>query len=180
MDMDMEVQLRPDEIAGYYRNRVELTASLPKDEAGEIMVLSSLVDKRQLSRETFLDQLQRIKRFSVQSPTDEMKRIMRDAMLFEGPTAEVLARLILTEYDAELADMLQQQLQQQQAQPGPEPAPGPQPGGQGPMGGIPTSVVPPGAVPPMMGPEGMMAMEGNPPPQAGGPPAPPGPGPGMR
>ncbi len=156
--MDTEVQLRPDEIGGYYRNRVQLTASLPKDEAGEIMVLSQLVDKRQLSRETFLDALQKIKRMPTQSPMDEMKRILRDTMLFEGPTAQALAQLVLSDYDAELAAALQ-----------PQPAPQPQtpggpagPAGQGPMEGLPTSVLPPGAVPPQVGLESMMGMEGTP------------------
>ncbi len=165
-----ELRLRPDDIGGYYRNTVELSASLPKDEAGEIMALAQLVGQKLISRETFLDQLQRTKRLSSQSPQDEMKRILRDSLLFEGPTAEKLAQVVLADYSEELAAALA---------PTPTPTPpgppqggggGAGPMGGGPMGGMPPGVVPPGAVPPAVGAGGpeqmaaMMAMMGSPPP----------------
>jgi len=172
----MELQLRPDEIRGYYRNRVELSASLPKDEAGEIMSMAQLVGQKLISRETFLDQLQRMKHLSSQSPQDEMKRILRDTLLFEGPTAETLAKVVLAEYSEELAQIVGGG-GQPPSPPGPPPGPmggmppGPPPG---PMGGMPPGVVAPQAIPPMVGagpggPAAMMAMMGNAPPGPVGP-----------
>ncbi len=179
----MELQLRPSEIGGYYRNRVELSASLPKDDAGEIMSLAQLVGQKLISRETFLDQLQRIKHLSSQSPQDEMKRILRDTLLFEGPTAETLAKVVLAEYSEELAALVAGGGQPPSPPPGPAPAqagrqagPGPPMGGPGPgpMGGMGPGMVAPQAVPPMVGagpggPAAMMAMMGNPPPGPVGP-----------
>jgi len=157
----IETQLKPDEIDGYYRNRVELSASLPKDEAGEIMALSQLQKSGQISMETFLDNFQRIKHTASQSPADEIKRILRDRMLLQGPLAEKLAEIVLSEYDEALAAALTQaaQQRQQQAQQPPQ-----QPQGMGPPGmqGLPPGVVPPGAMPPAVGLENMMAMEGQP------------------
>jgi len=171
----LELRLKPMDIDGYYRNRVELSASLPKDEAGEIMSLAQLVGQKLISRETFLDQLQRMKHLSSQSPQDEMKRILRDALLFEGPATETLAKLVLAEYSEELAEVLGQGVGegdkgtrgQGAVPPGPPPPPGPPGGpGGGPMMGMPPSVVPPQAVPPAVGAGGpealarMMAMMG--------------------
>jgi hypothetical protein len=180
----LELRVGPDDIGGYYRNRVELSASLPKDDAGEIMSLAQLVGQSLISRETFLDQLQRIKMLSSQSPQDEMKKILRDKLLFEGDTSQRLAQVVLSEFSQELAEALQQP--QPQQQPGPMPPggpgampPGAGPGGPpmggppmgpggppmmgpGPMGGMPPGVIPPGAVPPALAPEEMMAMLGNP------------------
>jgi len=177
----MELRLKPEEIRGYYRNRVELSASLPKDEAGEVMSMAQLVGQKLISRETFLDQMQRIKRLSSQSPHDEMRRILRDILLFEGPTAEKLAKVVLSEYSEELAEALSEKPQQTAPQGGPV-GPGGPPGvpgmppgaepGPGPMGGMPPGVVPPQQVPPAVGaggPEGlarMMAMLGQAPPGA--------------
>lgn len=152
-----ELQMRPEEINGYHRNRVELSASLPKDEAGEIMGLANLVQQKLISRETFLDQLQRIKSLSSQSPQDEMKRILRDLLLFEGPTAEKLAQVVLADYSEELAEALKAPplALRPQAQPaaGPGPGAGPPggPPGMGPMMGMPPGVVPPQAVPEAVG-----------------------------
>jgi hypothetical protein len=178
----MELRLKPDEIGGYYRNRVELSASLPKDEAGELMSMAQLVGQKLISRETFLDQMQRMKHLSSQSPQDEMKKILRDLLLFEGPTAQRLAQVVLSDYSEELAQALQ-------GGPGPGPG-GPGPGmagpgqggspggggppGAGPMMGMPPGVVPPQAVPPMVGAGGpqdlaaMMAMLGQGPPGPAG------------
>jgi len=162
-----ELALDPGMIGGYYRNRVELSASLPKDEAGEVMGLANLVGQKLISRETFLDQLQRIKHLSSQSPQDEMKKILRDLLLFEGPTAEKLAQVVLADYSEELAQALA---------PAPEPPPQPSPGGRGgggPMQGMPPGVVAPQAMPEAVGAGGpeqmaaMMAMMGNAPPGAG-------------
>jgi hypothetical protein len=165
-----ELALKPADIGGYYRNRVELSASLPKDEAGEIMALANLVGQKLISRETFLDQLQRTKSLSSQSPQDEMKKILRDLLLFEGPTAEKLAQVVLADYSEELAQALA-------PQPPPQPPPtvggeaeGGPPPGMGPMMGMPPGVVPPQGMPEAVGAGGpeamarMMAMQGNAPP----------------
>jgi len=195
MGTAMELRLRPVDIGGYYRNRVELSASLPKDEAGEIMGLANLVSQGLISRETFLDQLQRIKRLSSQSPQDEMMRVLRDKLLFEGATAEKLAQVVLSEYSHELAAALGQGPSAAEVPAGPPPG-GPQPGapmgappggppgppGMGPMMGMPPGVVPPQAVPQAIGAGGpenlaaMLAMMGNAPPAAPEAPMPPPPG----
>jgi hypothetical protein len=158
---------------------VELSASLPKDESGEVMMLANLVESGRISMETFLDRLQRIKKLASQSPQDEMKRILRDKMIFEGPLAERLAQLVMEDYSPEMARALGATGQADQAgeQQGP---------GGGPMGGVGPETVPPQAVPeavgagrPGGGPGGqmealarMMAMQGGQPPQ---PPQTPGP-----
>lgn len=178
-----ELRVTPEDVAGYYRNDVKLSASLPKDETGELMALSAFVDKKQISRETFLDRLQQTKGMSSQSPQDEMKRILRDVMLFESPAMQRVAQLVLSEYSQELAEALQGQPQglPQPGQPQPVPPPGPGGPGAGPMMGMPPQVVPPQAMPEAVGMGGaedlarMMAMQGEAPPM----PPPPGmPGPG--
>ena len=183
----LELRLKPAEIGGYHRNRVELSASLPKDEAGEVMSLANLVGQKLISRETFLDQLQRIKHLSGQSPQDEMKRILRDQLLFEGPTAETLAKVVLSEWSEELATAMglgpkppappmppmPPMAGSLGAMPPGMPPGGPGPGGpppgppgapgQGPMQGMPSSVVPPGQIPEMIGAQnlpGMLRMQG--------------------
>ena len=179
-----ELRLKPGDIGGYYRNRVELSASLPKDEAGEIMGMANLVGQKLISRETFLDQLQRIKALSSQSPQDEMKKILRDMLLFEGPAAERLAQVVLADYSAELAEAIgageQGSRGAEGAGMGP-PAGGPPGGGPGggPMMGTGPGVVPPQGMPQAVGAGGpeamarMMAMMGQ------GPPGPPVPGRGL-
>jgi len=190
-----ELRLRPADIGGYHRNRVELSASLPKDEAGEVMSLANLVGQKLISRETFLDQLQRIKHLSGQSPQDEMKRILRDQLLFEGPTAETLAKVVLSEWSEELATAMglgpkppappmppmpgpPGMMPPGMGPGGPGPGPGMPPGppgapGQGPMMGMPPGVVPPQAMPEAVGAGGpealarMMAMQGEPVPGMG-------------
>ena len=182
----LELRLKPAEIGGYHRNRVELSASLPKDEAGEVMSLANLVGQKLISRETFLDQLQRIKHLAGQSPQDEMKRILRDQLLFEGPTAETLAKVVLSEYSQELAEAMGMGPKPPvppmppmppgmgPGGPGPGMPPGP-PGapGQGPMMGMPPGVVAPQGLPEAVGAGGpealarMMAMQGEPVPGMG-------------
>lgn len=173
-----EMRLAPDQIAGYRRNRVKLSASLPKDEAGEVMSMAQLVGQKLISRETFLDNYQQMKHLSSQSPQDELKRIVRDAMLFEGPMAQKLAEIVLADYSEDLAAVLQPQPPPQlgggpagpggPGVPGGPPMPSPPEMGGGPMGGMPPQVVPPQAMPEAvgrMGPEGLMAMlqmQGNP------------------
>jgi len=183
-------QLPPADIQGNYRNRVELTASLPKDDAGQVMLWAQLADKGLISKETFMDLFQRTTRYSSQSPTDEMKRILRDKILTEGALAETLAKKILAESDPTLAAFLLGEMGQgpmggnpqgpqgpasPQGPPGMPPGPAPGPPQQGPMGGMPPGAVATGQLPPAPGLEAMMGMAGQPmpslpqlPPQMGG------------
>ena len=141
-----EAPLKPAEIGGYRRNVVKLSASLPKDEAGEVMSMASLVQQDLLSRESFLDHMQQVKRLASQSPEDEVKRILRDKLLFGGKTAERLAELVLSEFDPALARVLLEPTDEgrPQAPPGGMPPGGMPPmGPQGPMGGMPPGVVAP-------------------------------------
>jgi len=152
-DASFETRLRPDDIGGYTRNLVKLSASLPKDVAGELMTMASLVDKRLLSRESFLDRMQQGMRMTSQSPWDELKRIFRDAMLFNPDLIDRIAPLLLGEYGGELAQIVAEWAAEQ-AQPkqppqvgqgGPGMPPGVAPGG---MRGMPPGG--PGGMPPGM------------------------------
>jgi len=160
----IDMVVYPEDIGGYYRNIVKLSASLPKDANGEVMMWAGLVAKDLISHETFLDQLQQAKGTIRQSPLDEIQAILRDKMLFGGEMSEKIAQIIVEQYSAELADILGIGAQEVGT---PPPAPGPMPPipPSGPMQGMPPGVVPP--MPEMVGEQnlpGMMAMQGNPPP----------------
>jgi hypothetical protein len=162
-----EAQLRPAEINGYHRNRVKLTASLPKDEAGEIMSRSNLVDKGQLSIRSFLDYLQQTTQMASQSPEDEMKQILIGKLLLGGKLTEKLQELVASDWDPMLAQLLAEQ-QAPQGQPGSPPGP------PGPMAGMPPGVVAPQAMAAGMPLQAQMGMQGMPPPGPGGVPRGPG------
>lgn len=177
MGGEFETRLRPSEIGGYRRNRVRLSASLPKDTAGEVMTLSTLVDKKLISRRTAIDQIQQIKRLPGQSPEDEMKMMLIESILFDDDeTRRKLAEAMLREYDEALADEVVQQAEKARSARA-EMATAMEGlgggAGQGPMMGMPPGVVPPQSMPPAVGRQnlgGMMRMQGE------GPPRPPGPG----
>jgi len=167
-----ETRLPPAEIRGYYRNGVKLSASLPKDEAGEVMQLSQLVDRGHLSLETMLDRVQQMKGLEIQSPMDEIQRILLGRIITESATTQQLAKLILARFSPEMAAAMEQEA----------PVGGPQGEsalrqaqgtGGGPMQGMPPGVVPPQATPEMVGQGGpgglqaMMAMQGQAPPDMG-------------
>lgn len=176
MGGEFETRLRPSEIGGYRRNRVKLSASLPKDTAGEVMTLSGLVDKKLLSRRTAINEIQQIKRLSGQSAQDEMQMMLIESILFDDDeTRRTLAEAALREYDAALADQVAQRAEQARTARAEmaKAMEGLGGGGQGPMQGMPPGVVPPQSVPPAVGqrnPAAMMRMQGE------GPPRPPGPG----
>ena len=182
-----ETRLRPDDIGGYTRNLVKLSASLPKDEAGELMTMAKLVNDKLLSRESFLDRMQQTMRMTTQSPWDELKRILRDAMLFNPELVDKIAPLLLSDYGGELGAIVDEWAAQQ-AQPQQPPG---GPGGPGGPPGMPPGGMPPGGPPGMppgppqpqaamaggsgqpMNPQQMMAMlsarMGGAPPGPGGP-----------
>ena len=169
---DFETRLRPDEIGGYRRNRVKLSASLPKDEAGLVMGIAALVRDRLMSRRTAIDQIQQVKRLPGQSPEDEMRQILVESIILEEQEPrKALAQQVLAEFSSEMAALVQP--------PPAPPSPGPGPGGpmppmgqgQGPMGppmppggpggpmmGMPPGVVPPGAVPQAVGGQDLASM----------------------
>lgn len=161
---EMEERLPPGMIAGYRRNRVHLSARLPRDAAGEGLMLSKLVQDKLLSRRSAIERLQMVLSLSGQSPDDELKRILIESILFDDEgTREAMAERALADYDQALAMAAQQAKAMEQGAMGP---PGGPPGaGQGPMQGIPPEVVPPQAVPPAIGavsPERMNRMSGPP------------------
>lgn len=191
-DGRFELSITPADIAGYYRNVVKLSASLPKDTSGELMADAQFVRDGLLSRGTFIDKYQQLKGLDNQSVTDMQAQILRDMILFTGETAKVLSEAALKDYSVGLAAALENarmREQQQQMPPGGPPGmppggpPGMPPGqvrgapgpGNGPMMGMPPSVVPPNAMTQMVGQGGpeqlaaMMAMQnqvrpGGPPP----------------
>jgi hypothetical protein len=171
---DFELQLGPDQIGGYRRTRVKLSASLPKDSAGEIMSLAALVRDRLLSRRTAMDQIQEIRRMAGVSPEDEQRQILTETILAMPEIQQGLAIQALREYDPALADELLGAAGAE-AEPGTEGLEaGGAPGPEGPMMGLPPSVLPPGAVPEAVGGQDLGAMAA----LLGGEPMPWGPGPG--
>lgn len=72
-----------EEIGDNYRVQAKLSASMPKDSAALVSLISMLQQKGQLSMESFLDMLQALPDFGLaaESPSDEMQRILRDGVL---------------------------------------------------------------------------------------------------
>ena len=175
----IDLVIKPEDIGGYHRNLVKLSASLPKDANGEVMMMANLVSQNLISHETFLDCLQQAKGLINQSPLDEIKAVLRDKMLFSSKASEIVANIIVTQYSKELADALGIQLPGQEPKllPQNQPPMPPVPGlPSGPMQGIPPGVVAPQQIPEMIGAQnlpGMLRMQGQPLPSA-----PPIPGPG--
>jgi hypothetical protein len=161
--VEAEVRLAPGSIRGYRRNRVHLSARLPRDAPNEIIALAQLVDKKMLSRRTGIERIQQVLDLAGQSPSDEMQQILiEDILLEQDATRQAMAERALQEYDAALAEEVIRQRQAAQAPP-PQAGPG-APGG--PMGGVPPETAPPQGVPAAVGarnPRGMMAMQQGPP-----------------
>lgn len=138
---ELEVRLRPGDIKGYRRNTVKLSASLPKDIQGELMLHSNLVKSKIESRYTAINKLQELTGELGRTPTEEINQILVESVLMdEDEPRKVLARRALQDFDAALAAQIQaaEQPSPQMALPGM--------GGQGPMQGIPPEVVPPEAL----------------------------------
>lgn len=163
--VEHEVRMAPKEIAGYRRNRVHLSARLPKDAPSEIMALGTLIDRKMLSRRTGIERVQQILDLAGQSPSDEMRQILIEELLLgQDATRQAMSLRVLQEYDAEMAALAAQAQQPQQPPPGQGPMPGMPPGmppgmqpagpgvpGQGPMMGMPPETLPPQAVPEAVG-----------------------------
>lgn len=146
-DMEFECRLRPADIHGYRRNSVKLSASLPKDAQGELMLHANLVKAKMESRRTAIDRIQEVTGRAGHSPQDEIQQILIESILIdEEESRKAMALKALDEYDPTLAaDVLGMQ-QGAQGMPGQQPGPppqGPPMMGPGPMGGIPPQTVPP-------------------------------------
>ena len=164
---EMEALLEPDRIRGYRRNRVHLSARLPRDVPGDALMLRSLKDSKILSAKTVIAEVQKYMDLAGQSPDDELKQMLIESLLDEDPVRRAMADRAAQEYSAELAAALEI-ARQRAAEVAPPPGGGP---GQGPMGGMPPNALPPQAVPPAVGAgppggpgnvPGMMAMAGQP------------------
>lgn len=95
----VEQKVVPEDISGNTRVTVKLSASMPKDTMGMLSALSMLQSKKQISMETFLDMVQKLPEMGLaaESPTDELERILRDMVLFEGDLAKGMATALSTE-----------------------------------------------------------------------------------
>lgn len=167
--VEFEARLAPAEIAHYRRNRVKLSARLPNDAPNMAIALAQLVDRKMLSRRTGIEQVQQLFDLAGQSPSDELKQIMIEGILFEqDATRQAMAQRALQEYDQVLAaEVLRQEVAQEQPAGPPGAPPGMPPGAPaGPMAGMPPNAAPPQGMPAAVGaqnPEGMMAMQAGPP-----------------
>lgn len=80
---NISVTVDPERIAGYYRNEVKLSASLPSDDASTVNMLATMVQLRILSRQTARDVAQKTLHDLVpQSLIAEEKRILAE-MIYE-------------------------------------------------------------------------------------------------
>lgn len=159
---EFEVSLSPLDIHGYRRNTIKLSASLPKDAQGEMMLHANLVQQKLESRRTAINRMQELTGALGHTPHDEINQILIESILMdEDQTRRLMAMRALQDFDAALAVEIMQQVQEQ---PGPEPEPQ---RGRGPMNGIPPEVVPPEA----MGGGGTGARPPEPPMGTQGPPA---------
>ena len=81
----VDVMIDPDAIAGYYRNEVKLSASLPTDDAGTVNMLATLLQLDVLSRQTTRDVAQQtLHDLLPQSLIDEEKRVLAEK-IYQNP-----------------------------------------------------------------------------------------------
>lgn len=80
-----DTMIDPDEVQGYYRNDVKLSASLPTDDAGTVNMLATLVQLDIISTKTARDVAQQtLHEIVPQSLVDEEKMILAEK-IFENP-----------------------------------------------------------------------------------------------
>ena len=138
-EREFEVELRPDDINGYRRNSVKLSASLPKDAQGELMLHTNLVKQKMESRRTAINRIQELTDQRGRTPEDELKQILTEGVLFDDEEVRrVMSQRALDDYDAALAAEVGAQQQEAPQRPQQQ-----QPQPQGPMMGIPPQTVPP-------------------------------------
>jgi len=78
----LDIEISGDEIKGYYRNEVKLSASLPTDDANTVNMVVAMVQQKLISRQTALDILQQMLHDLLpQSVQDEAKRVIAEAIL---------------------------------------------------------------------------------------------------
>lgn len=81
----IDVMMDPEQIGGYYRNEVKLSASLPTDDANTVNMLATLVQLKVLSRQTARDVAQQTLHDMVpQSLVDEEVKVLAE-MIWQDP-----------------------------------------------------------------------------------------------
>lgn len=156
------VQLKKEDISGYYENYVRLTPNLPNDDLQKQTLGVQFAEKKILSKRTV-----RQKFLSVAIPSDEEERILVEEALDDPAIRQRAVQEAMQSYygQARMQELMPQQPQPQMGPPGMPPGMPPQPpmGPGGPMPPIPPQM-PPGAPP--MGPGGPPGMppQGPPPP----------------
>ena len=91
-NQDVEVEIDPDNINGYYRNAVRLSASLPTDDASTVNMLAVLKQLNILSAQTIRDIAQQLLHELVpQSLPDEEKRVRAEKILDDPEFSRMLA-----------------------------------------------------------------------------------------
>jgi hypothetical protein len=158
LGVEFEERLEPDVIKGYRRNRVKLSARLPRDVPQEALMLSQLTREKLMSLFTARDKLLEMLDMAGVSPEDEEKRLLiEDALFHNEEVRTIMGREAVATYSQAMARLIGM------AEP-PPPPPGPPGGlGQGPMQGMPPGVLPPQGVPAAVGgpnPQGMLNMQG--------------------
>jgi len=155
---EFEARLDPDAVSGYRRNRVRLSAQMPKDAPNLALALSNLVQNKMLSRRTAREEIQRAFDLSGQSPEDEEMLVLIESILFDSEdTRRAFALEALKEYDPQLAATVIE-LQQGLAAAGPQPPRL----AQGPMGGMGPQAAPPQGMPAALNPLQAMRMQQGP------------------
>ncbi len=88
-----DVMIDPEKIAGYYRNEVKLSASLPTDDANTVNMLATMTQLGILSKSTTRDVAQRTLHDLVpQSLTDEEQRILAEQIWSDQGLIQSLAQ----------------------------------------------------------------------------------------
>lgn len=88
----VDVELNPDRIAGYYRNSVKLSASLPTDDAATVNMLATLKQLDVFSTQTTRDVAQQTLHDMVpQSLIDEEKRVLAEKIYMNPEFVNTLA-----------------------------------------------------------------------------------------
>lgn len=95
---DIEIQLDPKVIGGYYRNRVKLSASLPTDDASTVNMLAVLTQLKVISRKTARDVAQQALHDLIsQSLVDEQLEIDAERVMENPELALAIAMRIIQE-----------------------------------------------------------------------------------
>jgi hypothetical protein len=93
MGEGVDVMIDPEQIAGYYRNEVQLSASLPTDDASTMNILAMMVQLDIISAQTARDVAQRtLHEILPQSLTEEEERVVAEKILQNEAVLQALAQ----------------------------------------------------------------------------------------